>query len=158
MLVARELKVRYKNSVLGFVWSIVPPALSVFVLTFLIKGVLGRDVPNYSAYLLCGIISWNFFSIACSIPSQSLLVNYGVIKKIYMPREVIPVAIVISNSFISCCLGGIFCGILHSGSPRGTCSSDGRGRTPLLPSMVWFPIIVLAELLLVVDARCGARP
>ncbi len=150
MLVARELKVRYKNSVLGFAWSIVPPALSVLVLTFLMRGLLDRDVPNYSAYLLCGIISWNFFSIAVLDASQSLLVNYGVIKKIYMPREVIPVAIVISN-FVHFLLGWAvyfvtFFAILpalHLIWPKLFFG------TPLLISICWFPVIVAAQLLLV---------
>src|SRR5947207_15970707 len=66
MLVARELKVRYKNSVLGFAWSIVPPLLSVLVITFMVRNALGRDIRNYSAYLLCGIIPWTFFSTARS--------------------------------------------------------------------------------------------
>ena len=144
MLVARELKVRYKNSVLGFAWSIVPPILSVAVITFMIKGALGRSIENYSAYLLCGIISWSFFSVAVLDASQSLLVNYGVIKKIYMPREIIPIAIVISN-FVHFVLGWtvyfvaflVVLPLLHIGG------------TPLLPGMVWFPVIVCAELLLV---------
>src|SRR5690349_10168222 len=106
MLVARELKVRYKNSVLGFAWSIVPPAMTVVVLNFMMKTALGRDIPNYSAYLLCGIIPWTFFSVAVLDTSQSLLTNYGVIKKIYMPREVIPLAIVISN-FVHFLLGWV---------------------------------------------------
>lgn len=144
MLVTRELKVRYKNSVLGFAWSIVPPALSVVVISFMMKSAIGRDIPNYSAYLLCGIIPWTFFSVTVLDTSQSLLTNYGVIKKIYMPREVIPLAIVISN-LVHFLLGWsvyfsayfIILPLLH------------LGGTPFLPSMVWFPVIVFAELLLV---------
>ncbi|HLJ56041.1 MAG TPA: ABC transporter permease [Chthonomonadaceae bacterium] len=150
MLVARELKVRYKNSVLGFAWSIVPPALSVVVLTFLMRGVLQRDMPNYSAYLLCGIIAWNFFSIAVLDSSQSLLVNYGVIKKIYMPREVIPIAIVISN-FVHFLLGWAVYFVTFFGILPGAVRLHllDHGGTPLLSSIVWFPLIVAAEFLLV---------
>ncbi len=144
MLVARELKVRYKNSILGFAWSIVPPAMTVAVLTFFMRNGLGKDIPNYSAYLLCGIIPWSFFSIAVLDTSQSLLLNYGVIKKIYMPREVIPLAIIISN-FVHFLLGWvvyfaaffIVLPLLH------------RGGTPFLPRMIWFPAIVFSELMLV---------
>jgi lipopolysaccharide transport system permease protein len=144
MLVARELKVRYKNSVLGFAWSIVPPALSVVVISFFVKSGIGKDIPNYSAYLLCGIIPWTFFSVSVLETSQSLLTNYGIIKKIYMPREVIPLAIVISN-FVHFVLGWavyfaayfVVAPLLH------------LGGTPFLPRMVWFPVIVVSELLLV---------
>lgn len=151
MLVARELKVRYKNSVLGFAWSIVPPALSVVVLTFFIKGVLGHDVKNYSCYLLCGIISWTFFSVAVLDASQSLLHNYGIIKKIYMPREVIPIAIVLSN-FVHFVLGwAVYAAAFFVLLPLLKAAHlSPQGGTPLLPTMVWFPVIVLAELLLVI--------
>lgn len=143
MLVARELKVRYKNSVFGFLWSIVPPLLSVLVLTYMVREVFGASVENYSAYLLCGIIPWTFFSSAILDSSMSLLVNYGVIKKVYMPREVIPLAVVISN-FIHCLLGwGVYFvaflligPLFHKG-------------TPFLPRMVWFPGILLIQLMLV---------
>src|SRR5579871_6278863 len=64
MLVARELKVRYKNSVFGFLWSIVPPVLQVFVFSFMYQVAFGATVPNYSAYLLSGLIPWSFFSTA----------------------------------------------------------------------------------------------
>jgi len=150
MLVARELKIRYKNSVLGFAWSIVPPVLSVLVLTFLMRGMLGRDVPNYSAYLLCGIISWNFFSIAVLDSSQSLLVNYGVIKKIYMPREVIPIAIVISN-FVHFMLGwAVYFVAFFVILPLAVrLHFMDQGGTPLQSNIIWFPLIVCAELLLV---------
>ena len=84
MLVARELKVRYKNSVFGFLWSIVPPILSVLVLTFMVREVLGATVQNYSAYLLCGIIPWTFFSSAILDSSMSLLVNYGEIGRAHV--------------------------------------------------------------------------
>ena len=143
MLVARELKVRYKNSVLGFAWSIVPPALTVVVITFMVRVGLGKEIPNYSAYLLCGIIPWTFFSVTILDTSQSLLTNYGVIKKIYMPREVIPLAIVISN-FVHFLLGWAvyFTAFL-------IILPVMRGGTPILPSMAWFPVIVFAQLLLV---------
>lgn len=145
MLVQRELKVRYKNSVLGFAWSIVPPVLTVAVMSFFVKTGLGRDIPNYSAYLLCGIIPWTFFSVTVLECSQSLLTNYGVIKKIYMPREVIPIAIVISN-FIHFLLGwAVFFVAFFLILPL-----THRGGIPLLHSIVWFPLIVLTELLLVI--------
>src|SRR5579859_7432686 len=104
MLVARELKIRYKNSALGFAWSIVPPLLQVIVFSYLFKGILGVTAHNFSAYLLCGIIAWQFFSSATLDASQSLLVNITIIRKIYLPREAIPLANVISN-FVHFMLG-----------------------------------------------------
>ena len=149
MLVSRELKVRYKNSALGFIWSIVPPLLSVLVLTVFVKKGLGATAANYAPFLLCGIIPWTFFSVAILDSSQSLLVNWGVIKKVYMPREVIPLAIIISN-FIHFMLGWcvfitvfIFAARLIPGFKFGI---------PLRTEMLWFPVIVLVEAILVTGA------
>jgi len=144
MLVRRELKVRYKNSALGFLWSIVPPLLQVFVYTFVISGVLGARVPHYSAYLLCGIIPWTFFSTALLDSSQSLIDNYGLIKKFYLPREAIPLACVISN-LIHFLLGWVVYFIAFMLVAR----LKKDGGIPLLPSLIWFPVLTMMEVLLV---------
>jgi ABC-type polysaccharide/polyol phosphate export permease len=150
MLVARELKVRYKNSVLGFAWSIVPPLLQVLVFSFVARG-FGAQVHNYGAYLLCGLIPWTFFSTATLDASMSLLVNYPIIRKIYFPRETIPLAYVISN-FVHFMMGWavyftaflvvlpLFGRLIHSPEPLGI---------PLLPRMLWFPVITCFEVVLV---------
>ncbi len=143
MLVARELKVRYKNSVLGFVWSIVPPLLQVLVFTFLARNAFGVPAKNYSAYLLCGLIPWTFFNTAILDASQSLVINYTMIRKVYLPREAIPLANVLSN-FVHFMLGWVvyFAAFLVIARAFG-------GGIPLLPSMVFFPFLVLLEALLV---------
>lgn len=144
MLVRRELKVRYKNSVLGFLWSGIPLLLQVFVYTFLFRNVVGVRAPNYSAYLLTGIIPWTFFSTAILDASQSLLINYPIIRKVYLPREVIPLASVLSN-FVHFLLSWALYFIVF----LGVAPLFGLG-TPLLGSMVWFPFITVIELLLVI--------
>jgi lipopolysaccharide transport system permease protein len=142
MLVRRELKVRYKNSALGLVWSIIPPILQVFVYTFLFKGVLQISIPNWAPYLLCGLIPWTFFSTAILDASQSLLANYGIIKKVYMPREVIPLAIVLSNTihfFISWAVFFVAFALIAPFFGKGI---------PLLPTMLLFPMICVMQILL----------
>ena len=98
-LVRRDLKVRYKNSRLGFLWSIAPPLMQVLCITFAFKIATGfaKDIPNYSAYLLAAMIPWTYFSTAILDSSQSILLMYGVIKKVYLPREIIPLSSAISN-------------------------------------------------------------
>jgi ABC-type polysaccharide/polyol phosphate export permease len=143
MLVARDLTVRYKNSVLGFFWSIVPPLLQVIVYSFVIKDVLNKGAPNYSAYLLCGLIPWIFFSTAILDASQSILVNTPIIRKAYMPREVIPLYYVISN-FIHFLLGWA----VYAAAFFLLLRPFGKG-VPIQPTLLWFPVITLAEFLLV---------
>ena len=149
MLIARELKVRYKNSALGFLWSIVPPLLSVVVLSFLVKTALEIRATNYGPYLLCGIIPWTFFSTAVLDSSQSLLINWGVIKKVYMPREVIPLAIIVSN-FIHFMLGWAVFFIFYLVVMRFVPPFD-KGIPPRL-EMLLFPLIVLVQAMLVTGA------
>ncbi len=142
MFVRRELKVRYKNSALGLLWSIIPPLLQVFVYMFLFKVALRIDYPNYAPYLLCGLIPWTFFSTALLDASQCLLANYGIIKKVYMPREVIPLATVLSNTvhlFISWAVFFVVFVVVRRFSGVGI---------PLLPSMLYFPLITLMLFLL----------
>lgn len=98
-LVKRDLKVRYKNSRLGFIWSIAPPLLQVAVITFAFKHAtsFARNFPSYSAFLLVAMIPWTHISTSVLDSSQSILNMYGVIRKVYLPREIIPLAGVISN-------------------------------------------------------------
>ncbi len=142
--VMRELKIRYKNSVFGVLWSVVPLIISVLVYSFLFKSVMGKQVDNYSAYALCGIIPWTFFTSACLDSCQSLINNYGIMKKVYLPREIIPLAYVLSNS-IHFIVGWAFYFttfyliwplVLHI-------------HIPILPSIVWFPFVLVMEFLLI---------
>ena len=91
-LVIRDLKVRYKNSVLGFFWSLANPLLQVATITIIFKYVLNIGIPNYSAYLLCAFLPWTFFQMSVLDASQSILQHGDLVKKIYFPREIFPLA------------------------------------------------------------------
>ncbi len=137
--VARELYVRYKNSAFGFAWSIVPPLVQVLVYTFFVRSALGVRAENYSAYLLCGLIPWTFFSTATLDAAQSLLVNMPLIKKTYFPREVVPLAYVASN-FVHFLLGWLVFAVIFYGVQR----------LPLRPEMLLFPLVTLDLLFFVI--------
>ncbi len=92
-LVVRDLKVRYKSSILGIAWSWLTPLLMMAVYTVLFTVLLRNDsIPHYPVYLLCGLLPWNFFS-------DSLIQATGanLIKKVYFPASVLPIATVLSN-------------------------------------------------------------
>lgn len=103
-LVARDLKVRYKGSALGFIWSFVTPLMTVAVMTFAFNYVMGVNIPNYGAYIFSTILPYNFFSQSLLDASQSVLSNQNLIKKVYFPREVLPLATILSN-FVHFLLG-----------------------------------------------------
>ncbi|MEB7505721.1 ABC transporter permease [Arthrobacter koreensis] len=100
LLVAKELKVRYRGSVLGLLWSYVKPAVQ-FVVFYVALGVFlnmerspgnPSGLPNYAIYLFSGIVLINFFTEALGNASRSIVGNGGLIKKIYLPRQLFPVA------------------------------------------------------------------
>lgn len=96
-LVVRDIKVRYKNSVMGFFWSLLNPLLQVAVITFAFKGIMRYNVPNYSAYLLCAFLPWTFFQMSVLDASSAVIYHANLVKKTYFPREILPISIVISN-------------------------------------------------------------
>ena len=142
-LVARELKVRYKGSAFGFAWSIVPVCLQVLVFTFFIRNAANLPAENYSAYLLCGLIPWTFFNTALLDSGQTLRVNYPILKKVYLPREVFPLCCALSN-FVHLMLGWVVFFVAFFGLMRFV----GFGL-PFAFSILYFPLITLVLLLLV---------
>ncbi|MBX3118816.1 MAG: ABC transporter permease [Fimbriimonadaceae bacterium] len=96
-MVERELKIRYKNSVIGFFWSLLNPLITIFVLWFVSRNFMGFKTDNLSAYLLAGYLPFLFFQMSVLDSSQSVIVSLQLIKKIYFPREILPLAAVIGN-------------------------------------------------------------
>jgi len=97
-LTIRDLKVRYKNSVLGIAWSLLNPILMMLVFTVVYTVMLGQsDRRDYAAFILCGLLPWNFFSGSIMGGVGSVVNNGYLIKKVYFPRAVLPVSIMLSN-------------------------------------------------------------
>ncbi len=95
-LVIRDIKVRYKRSVLGFLWVMLNPLLMMLILNMVFSEIFKVSTKNFTSYLLSGIILWNFFSQSTSTAMRSLLSNSNLIKKIYLPRAIFPLSVVIS--------------------------------------------------------------
>jgi len=96
-LVARDLKARYKSSVLGFLWCLVNPLLMMGVFTVVFTVLMPKDIPKYPVFILCALLPWNFFSSAVINSIGSITDNAHLIKKVYFPREVLPLSTVLSN-------------------------------------------------------------
>ncbi len=96
-MVERELRIRYKNSFLGFLWSLLNPLIIVLVMTFVFRNFVGIQTPNLSAYILAAYLPYLFFQMSILDSSQSVLASVQLIKKIYFPREILPLASILSN-------------------------------------------------------------
>ena len=138
-LVMRDLKVRYKNSVLGIAWSWLNPLLMMLVLTVVFTVMAGRsDQKAYHVFVLIGILSWNFFSASVVGATGSIVNNAHLIKKVYFPRAVLPVSIVLSNMLnFAIALPVFFALAWLSGVPLS-------GRVDLI---VWLPVVLLVQVI-----------
>ncbi len=100
-LVGRELKARYRGSVLGFFWSFVNPLLLLltygFVFTYLLPGVRAHSEEPYFIFLFCGILPWTWFNAALLEAAGVLIAGGNLIKKVLFPAEVLPVVTVLAN-------------------------------------------------------------
>jgi len=98
-LVARELKVRYRRSAIGFTWTMLQPLLMMLVLQVVFNSLFRfkMDYGNYPVYALSGILFWNFFSQSIVASMNSLRGNSPILRKLPVPKEVFPLATVISG-------------------------------------------------------------
>jgi ABC-2 type transport system permease protein len=92
-LVRKELKVKYTASVLGAVWSLLNPVVFLIVFSF-VSLVLGGAVKPYAPFLLAGLLAWNLFNVSVLQGAQSVIANANLVKKVYFPREILPIATV----------------------------------------------------------------
>lgn len=97
-LVSRDLKARYKNSILGIAWSWINPLLMMLVYTVVFTILASRSgPPNYPVFILCALLPWQLFQTSAAIATNSVVDAAGLIKKVYFPREIIPISVVLSG-------------------------------------------------------------
>jgi homopolymeric O-antigen transport system permease protein len=138
-LVVRELKARYRGSVLGFFWSFVNPLMLLLVYTFVFRFVLPNDTKGlqpYSLFLFCGILPWNWFSSSLTEASGSLIAGGNLIKKVLFPAEVLPIVSVLAN------MVHFFLGLLIL-----LAFLIGYRHWPDPGDLIWFPIAMMVQLI-----------
>ena len=96
-LVRKELKVRYKDSSLGFFWSMLNPAMYLVVFYVVFQIILGSGMPYFAIFLLSGLLSWNLFNASLTAATGSIVNNGSLVNKVFFPREILPLATVGAN-------------------------------------------------------------
>ncbi|MBY0163293.1 ABC transporter permease [Cytobacillus firmus] len=96
-LTSNELKLKYKNSVLGLLWSYIYPIMMIVIYTFAFKVILRMTIENFALFVFVGLIPWNFVQSSISQSTNSIINNQSLVKKIYFPRAIIPISIVNAN-------------------------------------------------------------
>ena len=114
--ISKEVRGKYKGSFLGVLWSFVNPLLMTLVYAIVFPFLLKSSQPHYTTFIVIAIFPWTWFTYTIMSGTNTFLVNAGIIKKVYFPREILPISIVTSgliNYLISCIIIGIF--LLFSG-------------------------------------------
>jgi ABC-type polysaccharide/polyol phosphate export permease len=138
-LVARELKARYRGSVLGFFWSFINPLLLLLIYSFVFTYVLENrteGVQPYALFMFCGILPWNWFSSSLTEASGSLIAGGNLIKKVLFPAEILPLVSVLANMvhfFLGLPILVVF--LVYYQHP------------PDWIDLFWFPVAVLVQLI-----------
>ena len=97
-LVRKELKVRYKNSALGFLWSMLNPAMYLVVFYVVFQLILKNNIPYFAVFLLSGLLAWNLFSASLAGATGSITGNASLVNKVWFPRAILPLAPIGANS------------------------------------------------------------
>ena len=116
-LIRTEIKVKYKNSFLGLLWSMLSPALTLLVYTFVFGVALKNGIPNFVLFLFSGLLLWNFFSLGVITATSVVVNNAGLVKKVSFPREILALAAIGSSAvfmFFQICVMVIFLIALHN--------------------------------------------
>lgn len=109
--VRKEIRGKYKGSFLGVLWSFVNPLLTTLVYAIVFPFLLRGAQPHYTTFIVIAILPWSWFTTVISQGTSTVLVNGNILKKVYFPREILPISINVSgliNFLISCLIIGIF--------------------------------------------------
>lgn len=96
-LTKKDVKLKYRNSVLGFVWTLLEPLLTMIVLTIVFGTIMQKKTPHYSVYILTGRLLYSFFSTGTKQALKSIRKNAGMIRKVYVPKYMYPLAATLSS-------------------------------------------------------------
>ena len=141
-LVARELKARYRGSVLGVVWSFLNPLLLLLIYTFVfsvvVPGASSRQIEHFPLFLFCGILPWTWFSSSLLESANVLIAGGALLRKVLFPAEVLPIVTVLAG-LVHFALGLpiLIAFILYS-------------NVPITADIAWLPLIVADQLLLTI--------
>ena len=137
--VKKEVRSKYKNSFLGVLWSFLNPLLQIVVYAIIFSLILKNKQEHYAIFLCSGLIPWTFFSIAVNKSAFTMIENGNIIKKVYFPREIIPISVVTAETINFLISTLIILGFVIIG---------GIGISKYI---LFYPIILIAQYLVILS-------
>ncbi len=134
--VKKDIGGKYKHSFLGVLWSFINPLLQIAVYAIIFPLIMRNNIPNYTVFMVCGLIPWNYFSTVINRASFTMIENGNIIKKVYFPREILPLSLVTSET-INFLISTIII--------IGFTLSFGMGLTPYI---LLYPVILVVQYIL----------
>ena len=134
--IKKEFRGKYKKSFLGVLWSFLNPLFQLLIYAIVFPFILRNNVDNYTIFLIVALMPWNFFNMTILQSAASIVANGGIIKKVYFPREILPISTATSN-LLNFLITGIivFAALLISGIGIGT-------------SVLVLPLIIIIQYIL----------
>ena len=136
-LVRRELRGKYKASVLGFLWTFINPLLQLLVYTLVFSVIMRNGIEQYYLFLFVALIPWLFFSTSISAGCNCVVGSADLVKKIYFPREVLPIYFVLAQL-----VNMLLCSVIVFAA----LAVSGKGFNPV--ALCFLPIVVIVEFIL----------
>ena len=136
--IKKDVGGKYKNSVLGVLWSFLYPLLQIAVYAIVFPLIMRSNMENYTVFVCCGLIPWNFFSTAISRSSFTMIENGNILKKVYFPREILPISVLTSEA-----VNFVISTIIILAFVLGT----GMGLTWYV---IFYPVILLIQYILLI--------
>lgn len=118
-LVRREVRQRYKGSALGLIWTLITPALTVGAYALVFRFLFQIQIPYYALFLFVGLTAWTFFMGGAQTAASSLVGNANLVKKVWFPRQIVPLSAMTANAVTACAMLVIavpLCLVLSDGS------------------------------------------
>lgn len=134
--IKKDIGGKYKHSFFGLLWSFINPLLQIVVYAIIFPLIMRNNIPNYTVFMVCGLIPWNYFSTVINRASFTMIENGNIIKKVYFPREILPLSLVTSET-INFLISTIII--------IGFTLAYGMGLTPYI---LLYPLVLLVQYIL----------
>lgn len=131
--IKKDFRGKYKKSILGVLWSFLNPLFQLLIYALVFPFILKNDVDNYIIFLIVALMPWNFFNMTILQSAACIVSNGGIIKKVFFPREILPISTTTSNllNFLITCII-VFASLFISGIGIGS-------------SIIFLPLIILIQ-------------